>query len=269
MNARKDYELSTPPVGPEGGAAVAAGQGGAQDAAGLTGVRGAGGVAGVRGVAGRGGARGAGGVRGAGGLGGAWGTGGLGGVRGVGGVAGVWGWALVAGVAGLGADVLLVLFFAVDQPWQPGAHGTGWLGPANDVLVAVQFAALVPLAVAFRRGVLLGVPAMAGVVVLQVLLVADVLPFEVQVVPVTAGIALVIGWVLLVCRRVRLPRRAARLGTVVSLGYFAGLAVVLASLLLPWGSTAQWIGFGIGGLVGFVGFLGFSVWPLWLLRTEA
>lgn len=218
MNAREDYELSTPPVGPEGGAAVAAGQGGA---------RGAGGLAGVR------------------------------------------GWALVAGVAGLCADVLLVLFFAVDQPWRAGEHGTGWLGPVNDVVVAVQFAALVPLAVAFRRGVLLGVPGMVAVVVLQILLVTGVLAFEVQVVPVTAGIALVIGWVLLVSRRARLPRRAARLGTVVSLGYFAGLALVLASLPLPWGSTAQWIGFGIGGLVGFVGFLAFGVWPLSLLRTEA
>ncbi|MFI9813896.1 hypothetical protein [Saccharothrix variisporea] len=181
---------------------------------------------------------------------------------------GVRGWAVVAGVAGLAADVSLVLFFAVDQPWRPGVHGTGWLGPTNDVLVVVQFAALVPPAVRLRRGALLGVPAMVAVVLLQVLLVAGVLSFEVQVVPVTVGIALVIGWVLLVSRRARLPRRAARVGTAVSLAYFAGLVVVLASLLLPWGSTAQRIGFGLGGLVGGVGFLGFGVWPLWLAEEE-
>ncbi|NUT97857.1 MAG: hypothetical protein HOY78_38160 [Saccharothrix sp.] len=237
MDARKDGELAAPP---------AAGRG-ASDA-------------GDRALAGEGAA----------GAGDAWGRAvagpGTGDVRGA--VrAGVRRWALVAGLAGLAAGVLLVLFFVVDQPWVPGPHGSGWLGPANDVLVAVQFSALIPVALGLRRGVLLGVPAMAAVVVLQVLLVADVLPFEVQVVPVTAGIALAVGWVLVVSRRARLPRRAARVGTVVALAYFAGLAVVLAALLLPWGSTAQWVGFGVGGLVGVVGFLGFGVWPLWLARA--
>ncbi|TWP48439.1 hypothetical protein FKR81_28005 [Lentzea tibetensis] len=174
------------------------------------------------------------------------------------------GWALAAGVAGVIANVLLVLFFAVDQPWRPQPHGTGWLGPANDVVVALQFAALVPLAVALRRGSLVGVPAMIAVVVLQLLLVADVLPFDVQVFFVTAGIAVVLGWLLVVSRRADLPRAAARLGTAVSLSYFAGIALVLVSLLLPSGSVLQWAGLALGA----AGFLAFGAWPLWLAFEE-
>jgi hypothetical protein len=173
-------------------------------------------------------------------------------------------WALAAGVAGVAADVLLVLFFAIDQPWRPGSHGTGWLGPANDVLVAAQFAALVPVALALRRGVALGVPAMASVVVLQLLLIAGVLPFEVQVYFVTAGIAAVIGWVLAVSRRAGLPRPAARFGTGLAVAWFSGLALVAASLSLP--PEPRWVVLGLGVVVGLAGFLGFGVWPLWLFK---
>jgi hypothetical protein len=173
-------------------------------------------------------------------------------------------WALAAGLAGLAADVLLVLFFAIDQPWRPGPHGTGWLGPVNDVVFAAQCAALIPVALALRRGAALGVPAMAAIVVLQLLLLTGVLPFAVQVYFVTAGIAIVMGWLLVVSTRAGLPRPAARLGTVLAATWFAGLVLVLASV--PMSGGARWVLLGPGLVVGLVGFLGFGVWPLSLVK---
>ena len=175
-------------------------------------------------------------------------------------------WALAAGITGCAANALLLLFFAVDQPWRPEPHGTGWLGTANDVFVLFQFSALVPVMAKIRRGALLGIPAAVGVVVLQLLLLAGVLPFEVQVIPVTVGIATAIGWALLVSRRANLSDRAARLGTAIGISWFAGLTLVLLGLLLP--GLAQTVTLTIGVSVGMVGFLGFGAWPLWLFKEE-
>ncbi|GLZ35142.1 hypothetical protein Lesp02_73290 [Lentzea sp. NBRC 105346] len=177
-------------------------------------------------------------------------------------------WAVAAGIAGLFANLSLVLFFAIDQPWRPQPYGTGWLGPVNDMLVVIQFALLVPVAVALRRGAAIAVPAMAAVVALQLLLIVGVLSFEVEVIPVVACFAVAVGWAFVVSRRAGLPRPAARLGTAVSVGYLAGLAIVLLALLLPWGSTAQWIVLAVGGLIGIFGYVGFGVWPLWLFKEE-
>lgn len=170
------------------------------------------------------------------------------------------GWALAAGVAGVIANVLLVLFFAIDQPWQPQPHGTGWLGPANDVVVVVQFAALAGLAVALRRGAAFGVPAMVSVIVLQLLLITGVLPFDVQVLLGTVPFTVVLGWLLVVSRRAGLSPASARFGTAVAVTCFLGLAGVLGSLPLQPDSVVLWIGLGIAA----VGWLGFGAWPLTL-----
>jgi hypothetical protein len=45
-------------------------------------------------------------------------------------------------------NVLLVAFFVLALPWWPAASGFDWVGPANDAMTVVQFAALVPVAVA-------------------------------------------------------------------------------------------------------------------------
>src|SRR3954454_16642381 len=105
--------------------------------------------------------------------------------------------ALVSGWTGLAANVLLVLFFALGQASGDGPAGFGWLGSANDWLVAVPFGFLAPGAAAVGRRLppsrwrsavtRAGGAAMTAVVVLQLLLVLDVLPFERQVLLVVAA----------------------------------------------------------------------------------
>jgi hypothetical protein len=189
-------------------------------------------------------------------------------------------WAVLAGVTGLAANLLLISFFVLAPPWRQPFTGLAWLGPANDAVVVVQFAALVPVAVAVRarlgqgrlvRGAtVVAVVAMGSVVVLQVLLLADVLGFQVQGPLVVACFLVIFGWLLAVSRIARrtgaLPGRVVRCGLTVSVSYLIGVLVVAAALLAPWGSSVQYAGFGVGVAVGLFGWLGFPVWSLLLAR---
>ncbi|MGW4586569.1 hypothetical protein ACWEKJ_04480 [Amycolatopsis thermoflava] len=175
------------------------------------------------------------------------------------------GFTLAAGVAGAAANVLLILFFASGEAWRDAPGQLAWTGPVNDVLVAVQFAALVPVAVALGgRVAVAGVAAMTGVVVLQALLLADVLEFETQVWWVTGCFVFVFAWVLLVSRG--LPRTLRRCGTVVGAGYLAGALLVWGALALPSESAGQYAVGGIGVVLGAIGWLGLPVWSLLLAR---
>jgi hypothetical protein len=185
-------------------------------------------------------------------------------------------WAVLSGIAGLVANVALILFFALSRPWTSEVSGFAWLGPANDATIVVQFAALVPVALAagarlgLARGVTAtGVAAMVAVVALQLVLLAGLLAFDVQVWAVTVCLAVTFGWVLAASRtgRAARPRSVVRLGTTVGAGFLAGGAVLALGLALPAGSPVQYVVCGLGGLAALVGYLGFPVWPLVLART--
>jgi len=186
--------------------------------------------------------------------------------------------AVLTGVAGLLANLLLILFFAFARPWDGSMSEFDWLGPANDGVIAVQFAALVPVALALRARVpgqlarwatVAGIPAMSAVVLLHILLLAGVVAFEVQVWPVIGCLAVTFGWLLAVNRAGRrsLPRPVVRFGTAVGVSYLAGLGIAGSALLLPGGSAGQYAVLGLGVVVGLFGWLGFPVWPLLARRV--
>ena len=60
-------------------------------------------------------------------------------------------WAVLAGLIGLVANLLLILFFVLAQPFDGGWSPYGWLGTANDLAVAAQFLTLIPVALALPR----------------------------------------------------------------------------------------------------------------------
>jgi hypothetical protein len=188
-------------------------------------------------------------------------------------------WAWTTGVAGLVANVLLVLFFLLGQPFGAGG-GPTWFGTANDVVVIVQFLTFIPVALALRRwlpstqsmriATVAAVGAMLAVAILQSLLVAGVLEFDVQVILVVATFLVVYAWVIAVSstghRYGTLPRPVTRFGLLLGVSYPVGLVVASAGLLFPWGSAAQ-LAFVIPGVViGAIGWLGLPVWPLVLAR---
>jgi hypothetical protein len=184
-------------------------------------------------------------------------------------------WAVTSGVAGLVANALLILFYVLARPWAGEWSEYAWLGPANDLVVAVQFAALVPVALAVHAALggriggftATGVTAMVAATVLQLALVAGLVDFDVEVYAVVMCLAVVFAWMLAasVAGRSVLAPAAVRLGTLAGLGFLAGLAVAALGLLLPEGPAryAAWV---VGGLAGLAGWLAFPVWPLALVR---
>ena len=196
-------------------------------------------------------------------------------------------WALTSGITGLVANVLLVLFFLLAQPFgvsgPPAEAGQDfmWLGSANDLVIIVQFLTFIPVALALRRwlpparsvrlATAAAIGAMVAVAVLQLLLVAGVLGFDVQVVLVVATFLVVYGWVIVVSstghRHGTLPRSVTRFGLLLGVSYPVGLVIASAGLLFSWGSAAAQLAFVVPGVViGAIGWLGLPVWPLVLAR---
>ena len=195
-------------------------------------------------------------------------------------------WALTSGIAGLVANVLLVLFFLLAQPF--GVNGPlaeagrdfMWLGSANDVVIIVQFLTFIPVSLALRRWLpptrsvrlvtAAAVVAMAAVAILQLLLVIGVLEFDVQVVLVAATFLVVYAWMIAVSstghRHGTLPRSVTRFGLLLGTSYPVGLIIAAAGLLFPSGSATQ-LAFVVPGVViAAIGWLGLPVWPLVLAR---
>jgi hypothetical protein len=189
-------------------------------------------------------------------------------------------WAMTSGITGLVANVLLVLFFLLAQPFGEAGSGFMWLGTANDWVIVVQFLTLIPVAVTLRRwlpvtrGVGLAtaaaVVAMVGTAVLQLLLITGVLEFEVQVGLIVPMFLVIYGWVLMASstghRRGSLPRPVTRFGLLLGVCFPVGLLIAAAGLPFGWGSVAQ-LAFGVPGvLLGAVSWLALPVWPLLLAR---
>jgi hypothetical protein len=189
-------------------------------------------------------------------------------------------WALVSGAAGLVAGLTLLLFFALAAPFDDVPSPWDWLGPANDLTGALQSAALVPVALALLRSMpessvvrgwtRVGVPAMAVGSALGVALVLGLIPFAVQAPLVTFCIFVQFGWLFAINRAgLRLgvlPPAVARTGMLVSLGLAVAAVLVLPALLLPRGSVAQYLLFGVAALPGLAAWLGFPAWAVLLAR---
>jgi hypothetical protein len=173
--------------------------------------------------------------------------------------------AFASGVIGLAADVLLVLFYIVAQPWTDTPRDT-WLGTANDWLMIFQYAALLP--VVFQLGTrrmwtVVGAVACAMVIVFQALLVTGVLAFETQVGFVSAASIASMIWAGVVGRPLRGPVRTLSLvlliGLPVALVAF-GIGTIATVAGVSWG----WVAGGTaGGLLWFV----FPTWALVLGLT--
>jgi hypothetical protein len=115
------------------------------------------------------------------------------------------------------------------------------------------------------------VGAMVVVAILQLLLVAGVLEFDVQVILVVAMFLVVYAWVITVSstghRHGTLPRSVTRFGLLLGVTFPVGLVIAGAGMLFPGGSPAQ-LAFVIPGVaIAAIGWLGLPVWPLVLART--
>jgi hypothetical protein len=190
--------------------------------------------------------------------------------------------ALASGVAGILGNVYLVLFYLVAKPWRPGSVGGGY-GTINDWLGALQLALLIPVVLWLgqqtrietwpRRWTGIALAASIAAVVLQLLLLAGVLPFAVQFGLVSVCIVLLYCWAGVISAAGRrcgvLSRPTVRLGRLMMWAVPVGAAAFIVGLgisaLQGEGSWA-WV---VGGLPGAVVWLAFPFWVLLLARDVA
>lgn len=195
--------------------------------------------------------------------------------------------ALVSGVLGLVGNAFLVGFFVMSSP--DFADSTwGWLGFTNDVIVAGQFLALVPVIYAVARllpasrvvtaTTVLALIATAGIVVLSVALVVGLLSFDVQVKILIGFLVPVYGWLLVASsvghRANALPRSVTTVGLLLGVSWPAALLLTVAGLLVG-GVDLSSMEFGLPGVLlvipalvlGTLNWLALPGWPLLLAAT--
>lgn len=191
-------------------------------------------------------------------------------------------WALASGLAGIAANLVLVLFYVLATPWRAGSS-LSWLGPANDLLVLVQFGALAPVLEALRGQVgadqrgrwwaVVGLIGSAGVVVLQGLLVLGVLPFPVQVV-LLAPFAVVTVWAVGAVSRAAasagvLPDALGRFARGLALGLVAGVALLAVAGVVGAALGLGWVVWVAGSLPAVAVWFAFPFWALRLSRVAS
>ncbi len=132
--------------------------------------------------------------------------------------------AFFSGFVSIIGIVFLFAFFALRAP----------TGRLNDMAVIVQYSLMLPIAFAVYQilkpvnstlslaALLIGVPGMLAVIVLQVLLVTDVLPFANQIVPVVLAFLVVLAWFII---NGTLARSTDKLPSNMLLSVLAGLYV--------------------------------------------
>ena len=134
------------------------------------------------------------------------------------------GWcAYASGIVSIFGIVFLVAFFTTF---------IGPLGTLNDIAVFIQYGLMLPIALALHLllrlhgptlsliALLLGVAGMVAVIVLQILLVAGVLPFAQQIGMVSVGFLVVLGWFMIIWY---LGRSTGKLPSSMLLHVLAGL----------------------------------------------
>ena len=108
--------------------------------------------------------------------------------------------AYASGVVSIFGIAFLIAFVILGDP----------MGRLNDIAVIVQYALMLPIAIALHQilrphnpglsltALLIGIPGMLAVIILQILLVSGVMPFSVQIVPVVISFLVVLAWFIIV-----------------------------------------------------------------------
>jgi hypothetical protein len=110
--------------------------------------------------------------------------------------------AFLSGIAATAGLIFLFIFYS-------DIHSLGRFGTLNDIAVAVQYILMLPIALFLyrllrlvnprraRTNLIVGLVGMFAVILLQLLLVLNVIPFYAQIGPVIIAFFVVLAWFLL------------------------------------------------------------------------
>jgi len=189
-------------------------------------------------------------------------------------------WALLSASAGIAANVFLVLFYVTAKPWLDLPGPPGWFGRANDSLVVVQYAALLPVVLGLgrlmpadvraRTWTRVGLVATASLIVLQILLLTRTLPFAIQVIPASVCVIASVLWAGGISgagiRTGTLPEGVARAGRILAVALSAGAVIFIVVFILALATGVSWL-WVAGALPGAVVFFLFPGWALLLVAV--
>jgi hypothetical protein len=197
--------------------------------------------------------------------------------------------ALASGLVGILANVYLVLFYLTAKPWQPDSVArqvkgdpTGY-GTINDWLIPLQLALLIPIVIWLgqqtqiekrsRRWTAIALAASIAATLLQLLLIAGALPFDIQVGPVAVCVMLLLCWAGIISSAGRrhhvLSDSTVRLGRLMMWAVPVGVAAFAVGIgisALQGAGSWAWV---VGGLPGALAWLAFPLWVLLVARDAA
>lgn len=191
--------------------------------------------------------------------------------------------AYLSGIASIVALVSLILFFWLESP--PASvdvsQSSHFWGPVSDISPIIQMVFLLIVARALYSmqrssaprlsiiGLAIGILGMLGVVLLQLLLIFKIIPFEQEVGLVVSATGIIGVWMICVStlgrRQHTLPARLGWLGLAVGIAF--ALEPVIFSAL---GGGAGWrnvmsnyLLLAVSALVFIVSYVGFPIWAFW------
>lgn len=208
------------------------------------------------------------------------------------------GWsACLSGGLSIISGNFLLLFYGLELPRMSTPDAPQTFGTLNDIATVFQFLCLLPLTLALHRlapldrrglsllGMVVGIVGLAGVVVVQALLVAGVMSFAVNLPIVMTAFGLFGVWMLLANRLARasgaLSPRLAWLGQATGIAFILMSALTLLVVFMSWrdplavarlGDAALQspVLIGIALIVGIPLLLAFFIavplWDIWLGR---
>lgn len=180
-------------------------------------------------------------------------------------------YAFLSGVLGLLANALLIALYV---SFLPGLSSYSWTGPANDVVGGIvanlamipvvlgllQMVSATPALVVTSR---IAVAMLAAGALSSLLLVLEVISFEMSVIVAITLIVALFAWFLVLGRTARLPgalsRRARLTGT-------AGLAAIPLGLLALIPIDA--VRYAAGGLALLIGLPAYLYTPVWFIQLS-
>lgn len=195
------------------------------------------------------------------------------------------GWAAYfSGFAAILGLVSLILFFSLESSPNTAQNPHFW-GPISDIAPILQMGSLLVILPAFYQmqrsralglslvGSIIGIIGMLGVVLLQLLLIAKVISFEQEVLPVLVATAAVGLWLISVnfsgWRQRNLPSRLAWLGIAVGAAFiFEPVMLSAAGGAVAWRVfMSNYLLLAASAVVFLVSYIGFPVWAFWLGRV--
>ena len=180
-------------------------------------------------------------------------------------------YAFLSGVLGLVANALLIALYV---SFLPGLSSYSWTGPANDVIGGIVGSlAMIPVVLGLLHTVSatpalvlagrIAAAMLAAGALSSLLLVLEVISFEVSVIVALPLIVALFAWFLVLGRTARLPGALSRRARLMGMAGLAALPIGLLALI-----PIDPVRYAAGGLALLIGLPAYLYTPVWFIQLS-